>query len=376
MPSRPASHYLIAATLVFFVVLSVPARAADEAALRKRLNSLLNHSALEGAAIGCVVRDLEGHTVFQRHGGAALIPASNVKALVSATAVDLLGAGYVFGAQLWTETPPEQGALAGSLYLTGCTNPNASESAIWPLAQQLQAKGVKSVAGDIVATGPLTAADRDYGLKSAQRLRSALGELGIKVQGEAREGFCPGAPVKIASHDQIALEDYLRRTNKSSENHLAQVLLNSLLAVYADPTSPDPAFLLYYWALQGISPEGQRLVDGSGYSRENRLTADFLAAVLLRMTVTPAGYTTLSRSFPTAGVDGTLADRMRGTAAEGRVRAKTGTLRRVSCLSGYVESGGHPRLVFSLLLNDFNCSQGTARNLEDRVAVALAEWVD
>jgi D-alanyl-D-alanine carboxypeptidase len=56
------------------------------------------------------------------------------------------------------------------------------------------------------------------------------------------------------------------------------------------------------------------------------------------------------------------------------VSAKTGTLPRVSCLSGYVEGAGQPRLAFSLLMNDFSCSVDTARRLQDETAVLLARY--
>jgi D-alanyl-D-alanine carboxypeptidase/D-alanyl-D-alanine-endopeptidase (penicillin-binding protein 4) len=99
-------------------------------------------------------------------------------------------------------------------------------------------------------------------------------------------------------------------------------------------------------------------------------------AVLRRCAGTPAEYQALSRSLPTAGVDGTLADRMQGTAAEGKVRAKTGTLTGVSCLSGYVEAGGNPRLAFSVLMNDLTCSEDTARHLQDEMAAQMASYAE
>jgi D-alanyl-D-alanine carboxypeptidase/D-alanyl-D-alanine-endopeptidase (penicillin-binding protein 4) len=288
--------------------------------------------------------------------------------------VDLFGPQYVFGGQLWSEGPPDKsGRVTGNVYLCGCANPDGSQSVIWPLAKALADKGVKVIAGDVVSTGPLAAGDRDHGLKSAQRLGAVLAQVGIHVQGKPREGFCPRAPVELASCHSVSLAEYLRQTNKSSENREAQCMLDAMLASYSDPTDPDPDFLLRYWSLQGLDTSGLHLDDGSGYSRDSRLSPAFLDAVLLRMAALPAEYEVLSHSFPTAGVDGTLQSRMQGTAAEGRVRAKTGTLTGVSCLSGYVERGGKPRLVFSLLINGFS-SLSAARHAEDQVAVVLAEW--
>jgi D-alanyl-D-alanine carboxypeptidase/D-alanyl-D-alanine-endopeptidase (penicillin-binding protein 4) len=119
-----------------------------------------------------------------------------------------------------------------------------------------------------------------------------------------------------------------------------------------------------------------RLVDGSGFSHENRLSAALLVAVLRRCASTPAEYQALSHSFPIAGEDGTLSARMQGTAAEGKVRAKTGTLTGVSCLSGYVEAGGNPRLAFSVLMNDLSCSEEVARHVQDEMAAEMASYAE
>jgi D-alanyl-D-alanine carboxypeptidase len=368
------SHLAPGLALLLLTALGVPALAMSQAQLQSTLSGYLAHSALQGAAVGCEVQAMDGSEIYQYHAGRALIPASNVKALVSATAVELFGPQYVFGGAVFSETALKSGAVS-NLYLTGCANPDGTQSLIWPLARALRDKGLKQVTGDVVGTGPLTASDHDHGLASAKRLADALAQLGVHLKGHAREGCCPAAPVLLADAPGSTLAAYLRETNKMSENHLAQCLLDSLLSFYADPAAPEPDFLLRYWTLQGLDATGMALADGSGYSRDNRLTPRFLASVLVRVASVPAEYTALSRSFPIAGVDGTLRDRMQGTAAEGCVRAKTGTLTGVSCLSGYVERKDHARVVFSLMMNGFSCSLSTAHRVQDQIAIALAQYV-
>jgi D-alanyl-D-alanine carboxypeptidase/D-alanyl-D-alanine-endopeptidase (penicillin-binding protein 4) len=77
------------------------------------------------------------------------------------------------------------------------------------------------------------------------------------------------------------------------------------------------------------------------------------------------------RSLPKAGKQGTLAGRMRGTAAEGRCRAKTGTISGVSALSGYCRSKG-PAMAFSILMNGVDTTR--ARQLQDRIAALIARY--
>ena len=77
--------------------------------------------------------------------------------------------------------------------------------------------------------------------------------------------------------------------------------------------------------------------------------------------------------MPVAGVDGTLRLRMLDTPAAGRVRAKTGTLSGVSALAGYVETAEGEPLAFAFLMQNFVGSSGPWRDLQDRMAVRLAE---
>ena len=78
-------------------------------------------------------------------------------------------------------------------------------------------------------------------------------------------------------------------------------------------------------------------------------------------------------SLPRAGIEGTLSNRMEGTAAEGRCRAKTGTISGVSALSGYCDLGGGP-VVFSILMNGIGSNYTGARSLQDRMVVAIARY--
>jgi len=79
-------------------------------------------------------------------------------------------------------------------------------------------------------------------------------------------------------------------------------------------------------------------------------------------------------SLPVAGVDGTLKGRMRGTAAKGNVRAKTGLIGRVRALSGYVTTRDNELLVFSMIVNNYNVPTGTANHLQDLVCERLANF--
>jgi D-alanyl-D-alanine carboxypeptidase/D-alanyl-D-alanine-endopeptidase (penicillin-binding protein 4) len=80
-----------------------------------------------------------------------------------------------------------------------------------------------------------------------------------------------------------------------------------------------------------------------------------------------------TNALPVAGVDGTLEKRMKGTAAEGRVRAKTGSLRWAGALSGYADTAAGERLAFALMLNRYQEPQGGAS--ASRELDLIAEWL-
>jgi D-alanyl-D-alanine carboxypeptidase/D-alanyl-D-alanine-endopeptidase (penicillin-binding protein 4) len=113
--------------------------------------------------------------------------------------------------------------------------------------------------------------------------------------------------------------------------------------------------------------------EGSGLSRNNLTTPNATIALLQYMSRHKCAEVYLN-SLPIAGVDGTLRGRMKGTAAAGNVRAKTGTLRWANSLSGHVTTAAGERLLFSIMLNRYPDPTRTARADIDAIAVMLAEF--
>jgi D-alanyl-D-alanine carboxypeptidase/D-alanyl-D-alanine-endopeptidase (penicillin-binding protein 4) len=122
----------------------------------------------------------------------------------------------------------------------------------------------------------------------------------------------------------------------------------------------------------GLPVSEVRFEEGSGLSRNNLTTANATVA-LLKLMATHREAKAFGDSLPIAGVDGTLRRRLQGTAAEGNVRAKTGTLRYANSFSGYVTTAAGERLAFSLMLNRVTVQAGRSVSAElDEVAVWLA----
>jgi serine-type D-Ala-D-Ala carboxypeptidase/endopeptidase (penicillin-binding protein 4) len=121
-------------------------------------------------------------------------------------------------------------------------------------------------------------------------------------------------------------------------------------------------------ATAGVPLGGVRIVDGSGLSLLDRLTATALVRLLQAMWTDPTLRPSLVRSLPVAGISGTLEERMRRTAARGVVAAKTGTTSIASALSGFVGD----RYAFAVLQNGSPLSYAWARVAQDRFAAVLA----
>lgn len=206
--------------------------------------------------------------------------------------------------------------------------------------------------------------------------RAMLAEAGVEIAGEVRVVTQPTRVSAELAHESLPLREILTLFNKPSENAIGEMLIHSL-AVKAGivPGSWHAgAEVLSRWLAQevGLDAGDFRLVDGSGLSRYNLICAEGTVKLLAHMWRHPHRDVFVA-SLPVAGVDGSLRGRMGGTAAAGRVHAKTGTMGAVSCLSGYVQTAGGRWLAFSILTNGYIGSSGPSAALQDRLCVAMAE---
>jgi serine-type D-Ala-D-Ala carboxypeptidase/endopeptidase (penicillin-binding protein 4) len=123
----------------------------------------------------------------------------------------------------------------------------------------------------------------------------------------------------------------------------------------------------------GIRPEALVLNDGSGLSRDDMITADASIQLLTFMSRHPhAGV--FRDALPIAGVDGTLRNRLKNTAAENNLRAKTGSLSSAASLGGYVTTAAGERLVFSIMVNNYPRDVEPRTSCIDSIAVLLASF--
>ncbi len=196
--------------------------------------------------------------------------------------------------------------------------------------------------------------------------RKALERNGIQVMGGVKRAKAAQGAAVLASDESMTLAQLANPLMKNSNNMLAEVLVKSAGGSFTNGVNQ----LSRKWAGLGIDPNWVEVFDGSGMSRLNQMSPDDLTSILIKAKTKP-WFGTWQATLPVAGRDGTLASRMKGTRAEGNVRAKTGSLSGVSALSGYVTTQNGRQLVFSIVQNNA-VLWFSPKTIEDKVAVRLA----
>jgi D-alanyl-D-alanine carboxypeptidase/D-alanyl-D-alanine-endopeptidase (penicillin-binding protein 4) len=215
----------------------------------------------------------------------------------------------------------------------------------------------------------------DPALCAARVFAGVLEAKGIRVMGGVSTSSAPMPPGTrvLASHDSPPMAEIVRVVNKESQNLHAEMLLRlvGLKAKGEGSVKKGHEAAVELAKRLGVPDAGWGLADGSGLSGSDLLTPRGLVALLAAMDRHPHA-AAFRDSLPIAGVDGTLEKRMKGTAAEGRVAAKTGTLRLANALAGYVTTVRGERLAFAIVVNNHGGKSREAVAAIDAIAAALA----
>ncbi|WP_419195602.1 D-alanyl-D-alanine carboxypeptidase/D-alanyl-D-alanine-endopeptidase [Bordetella petrii] len=196
-------------------------------------------------------------------------------------------------------------------------------------------------------------------------------ELGGTFTGRIRSGMVPADAVVLASHESPPLGEAIRQINKRSNNVMARTLLLTLGAERGRrpaTTDSSQAVAKAVLAGQGLHMPELVLDNGSGLSRDGRVSAESLASMLTLAWHSPLMPEFLS-SLSIAGVDGTMRRRLKGEETVGMAHMKTGSLRDVRAVAGYVLGASGKRYVVVSLVNDPNAA--AVRAFDD----ALIAWL-
>jgi len=433
--------------------------------LARAIDRILDRPAFAAAFWGVEVRGLEsGRVLYARNAEKSFRPASTLKLVTTAAALDLFGPDARLRTTVETTGRLDGlGRILGDVYLVGRGDPNlsgrfASDNVVAPfeeLAEALRAAGIRRIEGRVIGHEGAFTGDRrgsdwgwedltwSYGAEvsalsfndNTVELRLAPGEgapdpvlleasprssyysvastaattpagtkrdltlvrdpgtnririMGTLPIGETWEGRValedparyaatvfvevleakgirvtgPAAtssdamPLEsrvLAAHESPTLAEMLKVVNKESQNLHAEMLLR-LLGQRTRGEGSVPAgheAALAFLARLGVAADTWALEDGSGLSRSDLVSPHGLVALLAAMGRHPLA-APFRESLAVMGVDGTLKSRLKGTPAEGRIQAKSGTLHLVNALAGYVTRPAGEPLVFSIVVNN------------------------
>jgi serine-type D-Ala-D-Ala carboxypeptidase/endopeptidase (penicillin-binding protein 4) len=384
------------------------------ARLKARLGRATHHGGL------FVIDADSGQPLCRRKARIRRIPASNMKLFTTATAIGRFGPDDRLSTSLWRVGGVQDGVLHGSLYLVGGGDPALATpefarrfvgglgTNMSHLTDAVEAAGIQRVTGRIFADdtifdrlrgvadsnfatspyiGPLSGLSFNSGYAdsnarsfandpakvAASALASSLRASGISVSMQVAVRELPSDPTrqKIDAIGSPRMEALVNETDVNSNNFFAEMLLKDLGARFGSGGSTRAGAVVVKRFVRGLG-SGVRQVDGSGLTRSNRVTPAQVARLLVAMRKTEAGPSFVN-ALPVAGREGTVADRMHGTAAAGRCRTKTGTLTGASALSGYCFNRSGKVLAFSILMNGVG-NVYDARTQQDRMAALVARY--
>lgn len=490
--------------------------------LQARITALLEPPKFAPARWGIRIITSTGRPIFERDVDKVFVPASNMKLYTTAATLDAFGPDFKFKTSVYAAGKIHRHTLKGNLLLYGRGDPNLSArfdrnaegqpnpldeftaadkiTALETLAEQIQARGIKVIQGDVIgddsyfattglgaswswedlqfyygaAVSALTVNDNavTFTVKPAARaglpplitvqpvtsyvkiinhaitgngsdgkthigihrplgsneveffgtipptakvfsdeiaihdparfaatlLKEALARRGIRVTGQvkrldavarSKEPFDETRLSELAFIESQPLSTLLKVINKESQNLHTEMMLRQLgeqtrlelrgapreINVYGRPTSSEARgldVLKQFLTKAGVDVSTLSLRDGSGLARQDLLSPRATSQLLLFMSQHPH-FAVYRASLPVAG-DGTLRRRMKGTAAEGNVQAKTGSLMFVRALSGYVTTKRGQMLIFSFMGNNYTGAGADLTGVFDQICVLLAEY--
>ncbi|MDE7412263.1 MAG: D-alanyl-D-alanine carboxypeptidase/D-alanyl-D-alanine-endopeptidase [Muribaculaceae bacterium] len=319
-----------------------------------------------------MITDLKtGETIISYNVDKPLIPASIMKSVTVAGLLSHTGPSYRYVTDVMTTGPAVNGVLGGDVLVIGSGDPSlnsrhlmAGGDIVSEIVKALSSKGIKRIKGKIkvdesIWAGPATVSSWGTGDLSQAY---GTGQHGLNFQDNANGGKSVANPAGVflskmktelasagivlengempetkrqllVSHQSVPVDEIMRSCMMRSDNQYAEAMLRTLAVVKNKPGSTSEGARLNtdFWTGHRAPMAGVNIVDGSGLSRQNKVTAAFMTHVLQTMWHDPY-YVSF---FPLAGVEGTLRKFLAGTPLESYIAMKTGSMTGIQCYAGY-----------------------------------------
>lgn len=327
---------------------------------------------VDANSVAVLVTDLKtGERIASHNADKPLVPASIMKTVTIATLLEEVGPDYRYHTKVYTDGPVRDGVLEGNLIVVASGDPSlnatcdpVSADILQEVRDGLRKRGVERIEGRLItnqdifpgpccppswASGDLS---HSYGTgchglnfesnssgKRAvsnpaavfeNRLKALLVSDGVVF---ANQSIPEGERSLLVDHKSAPISEIMRSCMMRSDNLFAEAFLRTFAVAKGKKGATEEGARLETekWRHEKLPLSGVTIVDGSGLSRSNRLTASFLDAVLRRM----SGNVDYASFMPLAGQEGTLKNFLAGTPLDSYIAMKTGSMNGIQCYAGY-----------------------------------------
>ena len=384
---------------------------ADEG--KEAISQFLKTNGIPDNSVSVKIIDLsDGSTVASHNETASLVPASIMKSVTTAALLQSAGPDWRYHTRVYIDGPNDFGYLRGNVIVEGACDPTLnsdkepfSEDILEEICRALTSQRINRIEGSIIidennfsgAPRPESWAKEDcnkyYGTGShalnysdnargdfavhdpssnfRNLLKNRLAYNGIEMEEKV---LVEGRRIQIHDHLSAPLDEIMRSCMMRSDNLFAESMLRTYDKLEGgDGSTPAAASReMDLWQSQNLPLEGVNIVDGSGLSRSNRVTANFMSELLKNMSPNPH----YASFFPLAGQEGTLKKFLAGTELDSYIAMKTGSMRGIQCYAGYkLDDDYMPTHVIVIIMNDITKSRQKAQQAAENLLLTIFKTV-
>ena len=376
---------------------------------QEAVDRFVSTSGVPSGSLAIKIIDLKSKKTLASHNSdIPLTPASIMKAVTTAALYGEAGPNYRYDTKIYVDGPVNMGVLRGNLIIEGSCDPSL-HSRVEPygndlvenIVATLKKLYVNEIEGEIIIDesqfeGPARPDswsrgdfNKSYGTGShafnfannssgdvsvenpqigfLNLLKNRLNKEMIMLKGK---NLGEGKKRQVNDHFSSPLDEIMRSCMMRSDNLFAECMLRTYgkLKGADGSTAAAAAIETNLWKNKGYPLQGVNIVDGSGLSRQNKVTADFMGAVLTDMS-TDAVYASF---FPLAGQEGTLRKFLSGTSLDSYIAMKTGSMTGIQCYAGYkLDDDYVPTHVVVIIMNDIPGDRDKVKKAAEKMLLEI-----
>ena len=392
-----------------FLILFLAWAQAMAIAPEEALKQFIKESGVPAGSMAVKIVDLkDGSTMASHNSSLPLVPASILKSVTTATLLEHVGTDWRYHTRVYIDGPTDMGILRGNIIVVGCCDPSLNSNVepfgtdiITEITENLRYLNINRIEGNILIDesefygnprpASWAAADhkKAYGTGchalnfnnnskgdfSVERphelflsqLKSSLAAADIPVDGKTFEG---GRRIQLLDHVSQPVDEIMRSCMMRSDNLFAESMLRTYGKLSGGDGSVEDSSMreLSFCQEKGYPMSGIVIRDGSGLSRENRVTADFMEAILSGNSGNPD----YASFFPFAGQEGTLRKFLADTPLDSYIAMKTGSMTGIQCYAGYrLDDDYVPTHVIVVIMNDIGKSRDRVKKATENMLLNI-----